>query len=96
MSPPLPRAFQRVPHPTDFSDCADAVFNIIKRLRPAGTEEVILLHVQDERAMRQWPPEQLGVMLRRGIPFVEGLRVAEEEDVCRLSWVPKAAALGRR
>lgn len=102
------RTFKRVLHPTDFSACADAAFNIVKRLRPAGTEEVILLHVQDERAMRHRPAEQLAefdrvdmerlekmhqtltlygiprtkVMLRRGIPFVETLRVAEEEDVC--------------
>ncbi len=102
------RTFQRILHPTDFSECADAAFNVVKRLRAAGTEEVILLHVQDERAMRHRPPEQLAefdridterleemkralvlygipqvrVMLRHGIPFVETLRVAEEEDVC--------------
>lgn len=102
------RTFTRVLHPTDFSDCADVAFNVVKRLRSAGTEEVILLHVQDERAMRQRPPEQLAefdrtdterlekmrhaltlygilqvkVLLRHGIPFVEALKVAEEEDVC--------------
>jgi nucleotide-binding universal stress UspA family protein len=102
------RTFQRILHPTDFSECADAAFNVVKRLRAAGTGEVILLHVQDERAMRHRPPEQLAefdridterleemkralvlygipqarVMLRHGIPFVETLRVAEEEDAC--------------
>ena len=102
------RTFTRVLHPTDFSDCANFAFNIVKRLRSTGTEEIILLHVQDERAMRHRPPEQLAefdrldterleemqralalygiprvkVLLRHGIPFVEALRVAEEEDVC--------------
>lgn len=102
------RTFTRVLHPTDFSDCANLAFNIVKRLRSTGTEEIILLHVQDERAMRHRLPEQLAefdrldterleemqralalygiprvkVLLRHGIPFVEALRVAEEEDVC--------------
>jgi len=51
--------FRRVLHPTDFSECSEAAFNIVKRLRAAGTEEVIVLHVQDERVMRRRPPEQL-------------------------------------
>jgi nucleotide-binding universal stress UspA family protein len=95
-------------HPTDFSPCAHAAFNVVKRLRTAGTEEVVLLHVQDERVMARRPPEQVAefdredlarleemrktlvlygiprvkVLLRHGIPFVETLRAAEEEDVC--------------
>ncbi len=52
-------AFQRVLHPTDFSDCADAAFQLVKRLKAAGAQEVIVLHVQDERVMKQRPPEQL-------------------------------------
>lgn len=102
------RTFTRVLHPTDFSDCAHEAFNVVKRLRAAGTEEVILLHVQDERAMRYRTPEQLAefdrvdmerleemrralilygfpqvrLLIRYGIPFVETLRVAEEEDAC--------------
>ena len=51
--------FQRVLHPTDFSECADAAFQIVKRLKPVGTEEVIVLHVQDERVMKQRLPGQL-------------------------------------
>jgi nucleotide-binding universal stress UspA family protein len=102
------RTFHRVLHPTDFSPCAHAAFNVVKRLRTAGTEEVVLLHVQDERVMARRPPEQVAefdredlarleemrktlvlygiprvkVLLRHGIPFVETLRAAEEEDVC--------------
>lgn len=98
--------FRRVLHPTDFSDCANAAFNLVKRLRAAGTEEVLLLHVQDKRVMRRRPPEQLEqfdredlallnrmasdlalyhlpsrVMLGHGLPHVETLRLAEEEDI---------------
>jgi len=51
--------FQRVLHPTDFSDCADAAFQVVKRLKATGSQEVILLHVQDERVMKQRPPVQL-------------------------------------
>lgn len=51
--------FRRVLHPTDSSDCANASFNIVKRLKDAGTEEVLLLHVQDERITRRRPPTQL-------------------------------------
>lgn len=101
------RLFQRVLHPTDFSETANAAFNVAKRLKAAGAEEVILLHVQDERAMKHRPPEQLAefdredmarmermrkaltlrglpsrALLRHGSPFVETLKVAEEEDVC--------------
>lgn len=53
------RMFTRVLHPTDFSDCADAAFQVVKRLKNAGTEEVILLHVQDERTLRHRPVEQI-------------------------------------
>ncbi len=52
-------AFDRILHPTDFSACAEAAFQIVKRLRAAGAQEVILLHVQDARAMRHRSEEQL-------------------------------------
>lgn len=51
--------FQRVLHPTDFSECADAAFQVVKHLKAAGAQEVILLHVQDERVMKERPPAQL-------------------------------------
>lgn len=51
--------FSRVLHPTDFSECADAAFQIVKCLRSTDTQEVFLLHVQDERAMRHRSPEQI-------------------------------------
>lgn len=51
--------FERVLHPTDFSECADAAFQLVKHLKSAGTQEVILLHVQDERTLRHRTKEQL-------------------------------------
>lgn len=51
------RAFGKILWPTDFSDNAAAAFNYVKKLCQAGTEEVVLLHVQDERAMRHRSPE---------------------------------------
>lgn len=51
--------FTRVLHPTDFSDCANTAFQLIKGLKGAGTKEVILLHVQDERVMQHRSAEQL-------------------------------------
>ena len=51
--------FAHVLHPTDFSECAAAAFQVVKRLKAAGTQEVTVLHVQDERVMKQRPPEQI-------------------------------------
>lgn len=51
--------FARVLHPTDFSECANAAFQVVKRLRAAGAQEVVVLHVQDERAMKHRSAQQL-------------------------------------
>ena len=51
--------FQRVLHPTDFSTFADEAYAVTETLQQAGTREVILLHVQDERVMKHRTPEQL-------------------------------------
>ncbi len=56
--------FRRVLHPTDFSECANAAFQIVKRLKAVGTEEVILLHVQDERLMKHRSEEQITIFDR--------------------------------
>ncbi|MBC6936764.1 MAG: universal stress protein [Chloroflexi bacterium] len=65
--------FTRVLHPTDFSDCANAAFQLIKRLKNAGTKEVVLLHVQDERVMRQRSAEQLADFDREDTERLEKL-----------------------
>jgi nucleotide-binding universal stress UspA family protein len=66
-------AFERVLHPTNFSDCADAAFQVVKRLKAAGTREVIVLHVQDERVMKQRSPEQLAEFDRHDTERLETL-----------------------
>ncbi len=51
--------FQRMLNLTDFSKCADAAFQVVKRLGAAGAQEVVLLHIQDERVMKHRSQEQL-------------------------------------
>lgn len=53
------RAFGKILWPTDFSENAAVAFNYVKELREAGVEEVVLLHVQDERAMRHRTAEEI-------------------------------------
>lgn len=51
--------FKRILFPTDFSDCAEATFQLVKRLKAAGTEEVIVLHVKKERSRKNRLTEQV-------------------------------------
>ena len=71
--------FARVLHPTDFSECADEAFQVVKRLKAAGTQEVTLLHVQYERAMASRAPQQLAQF--------------EREDTARLEKLARALIL---
>lgn len=71
--------FERVLHPTDFSACADEAFQVVKRLKATGTQEVILLHVQDQRAMAHRPTEQLAEF--------------DREDAARLEKMARALVL---
>lgn len=66
--------FKRVLHPTDFSECADAAFQIVKRMKAVGTEEVILLHVQDERVMTHRPVEQIAAFDQEDMRRLERMR----------------------
>lgn len=50
--------FQHVLFATDFSPCAAEAFNLVKRLKQAGTERVTLLHVQDERMLKRYSTAQ--------------------------------------
>jgi len=40
--------FRKILYPTDFSNVAEKALAYVKKLREAGTEEVIILHVIDE------------------------------------------------
>lgn len=50
--------FKRVLHPTDFSTFSDGAYTIVESLRGAGMQEAVLLHVQDERVMKNKAREQ--------------------------------------
>lgn len=66
-------AFERVLHPTDFSECADAALQVVKRLKAVGTKQVIVLHVQDDRVMKLRSSEQLAEFDRHDVERLEAL-----------------------
>ena len=41
--------FEKILYPTDFSDASKKALDYIKQLKGAGTKEVVVLHVIDER-----------------------------------------------
>ena len=41
--------FEKILYPTDFSDVSKKALEYVKKLKDAGTKEVIVLHVIDER-----------------------------------------------
>jgi nucleotide-binding universal stress UspA family protein len=84
------QTFARVLHPTDFSDCANEAFQVVKRLKAAGTQEVILLHVQDERSFQHRSTEQWA-----GSDRVDSERL---DKLCRalVLFGMQARAVGRR
>ena len=41
--------FKKILYPTDFSDAAAKALNYIKQLKEAGSQEVVLLHVVNQR-----------------------------------------------
>jgi nucleotide-binding universal stress UspA family protein len=65
--------FQRVLHPTDFSEYADKAFQVVKHLKSASSQEVIVLHVQDERVMKLRSAEQLAEFDRHDTERLEAL-----------------------
>ncbi|MHC1584157.1 MAG: universal stress protein, partial [Methanosarcinales archaeon] len=44
--------FTKILYPTDFSDCSKKALEYVKKLKEAGTREVIVFHVIDERDIR--------------------------------------------
>lgn len=65
--------FERVLHPTDFSECAAVAFRVVKQLKAAGTREVILVHVQDDRVMKKRSTEQLAAFDQHDLQRLEAL-----------------------
>ncbi len=44
--------FRKILYPTDFSDCATKALEYVKKLKDAGTEEVVVMHVIDVREIQ--------------------------------------------
>ena len=60
--------FKKILYPTDFSDVSKKALEYIKQLKEAGTEEVIVLHVLDERgidAMARYASGSYDELIRR-------------------------------
>jgi nucleotide-binding universal stress UspA family protein len=43
--------FKKILYPTDFSEVSRKTLNFVKQLKEAGTQEVVVLHVLDEREL---------------------------------------------
>ncbi|KTB48040.1 universal stress protein [Dehalogenimonas alkenigignens] len=44
--------FRKVLYPTDFSEVATRALEYIKQLKPAGAQEVVILHILDRKELR--------------------------------------------
>lgn len=60
--------FRKVLYPTDFSECSYKALDYIKTLKVAGTEEVVIVHVLDEREID---------LVSTGIGWLAGDRMVE-------------------
>jgi nucleotide-binding universal stress UspA family protein len=69
--------FKKILYPTDFSDVAHKALEYMKRLKQAGTEEVVVLHVIDERWLQPGDVSKLREDMAKESD--EGLRVIEEK-----------------
>ena len=64
--------FRKILYPTDFSDCAVKALEYVKKLREAGTEEVVVVHVMDVREI---------ATMATGAAWVGETTVAYESEV---------------
>jgi nucleotide-binding universal stress UspA family protein len=65
--------FTHILYPTDFSEYAEAAFQVVKRLKVAGTRQITVLHVQDERYLRQRSADQIAEFTRHDEERLEKL-----------------------
>jgi len=47
--------FTRIMYPTDFSDVSKKALEYVKKLKEAGTREVVIVHIIDERQIVRFP-----------------------------------------
>jgi len=65
--------FEKVLHPTDFSDCSMRALKYVLGLKKAGTNELVLLHVVDQRSVRYC--EAVGIGLLRKLQTDAGRKL---------------------
>lgn len=67
--------FEKILYPTDFSDASKKALDYIKQLKEAGTKEVVVLHVIDERELHSVVQHSEG-----GLAFEGDLRKIMEKN----------------
>jgi nucleotide-binding universal stress UspA family protein len=67
------KMFKKILYPTDFSDVSKKALDYIKQLKEAGTNQVVVLHVIDEREI-----EQIGHLPEVGVNVKELEKRREE------------------
>ena len=66
--------FTKILYPTDFSDVAGKTLAYVKKLREAGTKEVVVLHVLDEKEIESFS---------YGVAWAGNLPIDLEKDVLK-------------
>lgn len=74
------RMFARVLVPTDFSPAAGRTIELVRGMRDAGTEEVLLLHVQDAGKLRPHLDAQMEEFNRIDAERLDAIRAGLESD----------------
>jgi nucleotide-binding universal stress UspA family protein len=67
--------FEKILYPTDFSDVSKKALEFINKLKGAGTKEVVILHVIDEREL-----ESALRHLESGLSYEEDLEKVMEKN----------------
>ena len=68
--------FKKILYPTDFSDVSKKALEYLKKLKEAGTKEVIVLHIIDEREIEKgicrlsWWTKYLTLCIIEALPLL--------------------------
>lgn len=79
------RMFRKVLVPTDFSPAAERTMEFVRGLRGSGTEEVVLVHVQDVRKLRPHLDARMSEFNQIDAGRLDVLRAALESEGFRAS-----------
>jgi len=72
--------FNKILFPTDFSDVSEKALQFVLQLKGAGTKEVVVLHVVDERDLQHFQSSMVATYLDYG--EVERRWIADAEEKC--------------